>query len=217
LTIPPDQLAERRVLFARCIPALNLIYLGVLFVLLDFRLGARVGGAQFGIDLLPDVVGLLLLAVGTAKIAMSGRLVGSADLVMTAVAVAAASILGWKVVSWFFPALATTGGTPGIAAAVAVAAAVSGFCYVMSVVAMDLAFERLRAGWALLAVAFFVCVTLPSVVAMLVPTLMTKGPFVVLTGTLVLVPLVGFFALLWRMKEQLVRISTSSRGSSGLV
>jgi len=62
---------------------LGLIFWGALLVVLDFRLGLRVGKIGGGVDVLPDTLGAILYASGLIALAWKGGFSGLSDVLIT--------------------------------------------------------------------------------------------------------------------------------------
>lgn len=194
---------------------LGFIFWGSVLAVLDFRLGMRVSDAGFAVDLLPDGLGLGLIAVGMGILAFSGLLRSADD---TAVTISGAIFLTLCLLSigdWFVPRLAQLPLPVRALLEVVAAAAVVAFCVVMARLANEFGLSSVARSWGWIAIAVMTLYTLPQRLVALMPSLTP----VVLIASVALVIVLGVTLLrtTYRMRRMATEALPPGRRRSGAV
>lgn len=161
---------QRRALRSIAVP-LNLVFWGLMLVLLDFNLASVGSTKAVSIDLLADWLGLVLIACGMAILAFGSVFEGLAELVVTLAAGVFIAQALFSVSTFFVPALGQLAPFTAVLLQLVGGAALAAFCGAMSSLAAGFGFPDLSRAWVLLAVGMVLLYTAPTLLVLIVPSL----------------------------------------------
>jgi len=180
---------------------LNFILWGGLLVVLDFNFFTQFGNHRSSIDILPDAVGFVLVAVGFGILAFGKYFTGTFDLVITGVAAAFAVFAAISLSTWFTPVFERL--APWGAAALGTAGGLSliAFSFAMRSVALRFGLVTLAKAWLTIGLLFLAFYTLPQALFLIPAFRETSGVYGMLLFIPSLVPFIGIFVATVQMKR----------------
>ncbi len=192
--------SAERLNLKRLAAPLRLLFWGGLFIVVDFRLGLRVGNQAAGFDVLPDPIGLALVVLGVWRLAIVGRFQGVADLCVTTAATVFTFFFAGSVAAWFVPRLEDLAPWGWFALDAAAIVAIVALVFALYERSRSLGLHRLATEWAAIGGLFVVLAALPQLVARLRPELI-EGTYSVPVSLLAVIPLIWMFAATNRMRK----------------
>jgi hypothetical protein len=208
---PAERSYEGRRRLARLSTPLGLAFSGELLVVLDLRVWITIGDRTSGMDVLPDALGLVLLAAGFGLLAFGGHFEGRAELVATAVASLYVGLAAMSIAAWFFPALEHLDPRGDFVIVVAAAAGLLAVCWLLYGLCLRLGLTREARAWQAAALLFAVLWPLPVTLPLNVPALRSSPLFKVLAPQMQLVPVAAFLVAALRLRSAARRASPQSR------
>jgi len=180
---------------------LNLIFWGGLFIILDFNLFTQVGSHRSSIDILPDAVGFVLVAVGFGILAFGKFFTGTFDLVITGVAAAFAVFAAMSLSTWFNPALERLAPWGGAALGAVGGFSLLAFSFAMRSVALRFGLLSLAKAWLTIGLLFLAFYTLPQAFFLIPAFSKMLGVYAMLFFIPSLIPFIGMFLAALQMKR----------------
>jgi len=159
---------QRRALKSISIP-LGLIFWGMVLVVFDFNLRIGIADRLVQVDLLPDSVGLCLMAAGMAVLAFSSLFDGKAGLVITLSAGVYIALALLSITSIFLPVLRNLPASLNAFLQLVAGAAIVGFCAAMSQLTSKFGAFELSSSWLVLAGGTLLLYTAPQLLAFVLP------------------------------------------------
>jgi len=212
----PDLPHEDLRRLSRLAGPLALIFWGALFVVLDFYVGLRVGDRRAGVDILPDIVGLALVALGTGILGFGGHFEGASDLVAGAVATFYICLFVISLAAGFLPSLAKLPPLANLALLTLGTVCIVALCWILRDLCLRLRLGSQARRWALTAALAALFWPLPQAVLAYVPGLLRTIPFQLFASLCQLIPTVAFLTSAYSLKQLGGRAIPQSRSPSNL-
>jgi hypothetical protein len=204
---------KRRALKSIATP-MSLLFWGAAMIVLDFKVFV-LGRTRSGIDLLPDWLGLGLVAAGVLLLAFSDLFEGIAEtLVALSAGVFLALLLG-TVARWFVPQLNELPQWTAVLLQLVTAGAVVVFCGSMADLSSRFGLSGVSTGWLLLGGGVVTLYTLPQLLAFLFPAAAAIGTL--LAGLLLAGLALGMLAITRRMQRLAEGAIPDGRRRGGLI
>jgi len=191
------------------------VFWGAVFVFVDVWFGMGTDGRIARVDLLPNLVGFGLLAIGTGQLAFGYGLKGNAESIMTAVMAVTASFFVGSLVSLFYPRVTDLELWARVTFTFVGGATIAGFCFVMHGISRDLGLEDLGERWTLVAVLFLLRFLAPNLAMFHIPGLSDQLVYWVVMTSLNLASLTYLLLVLYRMKKSAEAAANAGRRTRG--
>jgi hypothetical protein len=206
---------DRRRLWRLAAP-LALIFWGALFVLLDFYVGLRVDDRRAGVDVLPDIVGLALFALGTGILGFGGHFQGTSDLVAGAVATFYICFFAISLAAGFLPALENLPPLSILILQTLGVVCIVALCWILRDLSLRLRLDSQARRWAVTAALAVFFWPLPQAVLVYAPRFLNTTSFQLFASLCQLIPTVAFLSSTYSLRQLGAQAIPQSRSSSNL-